>query len=99
MNRERFDFLLYENGEENISVNAVVHDESVWLTQKAMAELFGVEVPAVSKTSEEYLRKGRIGNGCNCFQNGNSSAGMSSSKASMKYSTEPRRSILISTGK
>lgn len=24
-------------------------DESLWITQKAMAELFGVQVPAISK--------------------------------------------------
>lgn len=60
MNRERFDFLIYKNGEENISVNAVVHDESVWLTQKAMAELFGVEVPAVSKHLKNIYDEGEL---------------------------------------
>lgn len=60
MNRERFDFLIYKNGEENISVNAVVHDESIWLTQKAMSELFGVEIPAVSKHLKNIYDEGEL---------------------------------------
>ena len=42
-------FLIYNTPEENVSVNAVIKDETIWLTQKAMAELFGVGVPAISK--------------------------------------------------
>ena len=60
MNKERFDFLIYRNGEENISVNAVVHDESIWLTQKAMSELFGVEIPAVSKHLKNIYDEGEL---------------------------------------
>ncbi|MGL6064311.1 MAG: hypothetical protein ACRC0S_04445 [Fusobacteriaceae bacterium] len=40
-------FLIYNTPEENINVNAVVKNENIWLTQKAMAELFDVEVPAI----------------------------------------------------
>ena len=46
---ENFRFLMYRSAEQDISVNAVIRDETVWLTQKAMAELFGVEIPAISK--------------------------------------------------
>lgn len=42
-------FLIYNTPEENVSVNAVIKDETIWLTQKAMAELFGVGVPAISR--------------------------------------------------
>jgi hypothetical protein len=34
-------FILYSTPDENISVQAVVKDETLWLTQRAMAELFG----------------------------------------------------------
>ena len=37
-----FKFLIYNSANENISINAIVKDETIWLTQKAMAELFGV---------------------------------------------------------
>lgn len=30
-------FLIYNTPEENVSVNAVIKDETIWLTQKAMA--------------------------------------------------------------
>lgn len=45
----RFEFLIYRTAEENISVDALVKDETIWLTQKGMAELFGVHTPAISK--------------------------------------------------
>lgn len=32
-----FEFLIYNTAEGDVSVNAVVKDETVWLTQKAMA--------------------------------------------------------------
>ena len=44
-----FEFLIYRSAENDVSVNAVIKDESIWLTQKAMAELFDVNVPAISK--------------------------------------------------
>ena len=43
------EFMLYSDISENISVNVVVKDETIWLTQKSMAELFGVNVPAINK--------------------------------------------------
>lgn len=36
----QFQFLLYQAAEENISIRALVRDDTVWLTQRAMAELF-----------------------------------------------------------
>ncbi len=41
--------ILYQSQGSNVSVNVVYKGETFWLTQKAMAELFGVEVPAISK--------------------------------------------------
>ena len=58
--KERFDFLIYNSVEENVSVNAVIHDETIWLTQKAMAELFGVEVLAVSKHLKNIYDEGEL---------------------------------------
>ena len=34
----QFEFLVYRTAEEDISINAVVKDETIWLTQKAMGE-------------------------------------------------------------
>ena len=42
-------FLLYNTPQENVKVDVAVKDETIWLTQKAMAMLFGVNQPAISK--------------------------------------------------
>ncbi|NLB81384.1 MAG: virulence RhuM family protein, partial [Clostridiaceae bacterium] len=47
MNKE-LQFLIYNTPGENLSINAVVKDETVWLTQKAMAELFQTSKQNVS---------------------------------------------------
>ena len=57
---ENFRFLMYRSAEQDISVNAVIRDETVWLTQKAMAELFGVEVPAISKHLANIFAEGEL---------------------------------------
>ena len=43
------EFLLYTAPNGAIKVEVLLADETIWLTQKRMAELFGVGVPAVSK--------------------------------------------------
>lgn len=59
-NKERFDFLIYNSAEEEVSVNAVVHDETIWLTQKAMAELFDVGIPAINKHLRNIFEEGEL---------------------------------------
>lgn len=39
MNKE-LDFLLYRAPESDVSIRPIIHDETIWLSQKAMAELF-----------------------------------------------------------
>lgn len=46
---ERVLILLYKVDDSDIKVNAILKDETIWLSQKGMAELFDVEVPAISK--------------------------------------------------
>ena len=41
------DIIIYQNGE--IELNVSIQDESIWLTQKQIAELFNVKIPAISK--------------------------------------------------
>lgn len=42
-------FLVYNTEQEKISISVVVKDENIWLTQKAMAELFGVDTSTISR--------------------------------------------------
>lgn len=57
---KEFQFMMYNTPEENVSVNVVIKDETIWLTQKAMAELFGVEVPAISKHLTNIFTEGEL---------------------------------------
>lgn len=59
MERE-LNFLIYNTPDEDVSIQAVVRDESIWLTQKAMAELFDVEVPAISKHLSNIYAEGEL---------------------------------------
>ncbi len=43
------EILFYTSPDGNIKIEALFNDETLWLTQKRIAELFGVEIPAISK--------------------------------------------------
>ena len=55
-----FQFLMYNSADEAVSVNALIQDESIWLSQKGMAELFGVAVPAISKHLANIYEEGEL---------------------------------------
>lgn len=59
MNNE-FQFLLYRSAEEDISVNAVIKDETIWLTQKAMGELFGCSSDNISLHLKNIFSDGEL---------------------------------------
>lgn len=52
--------ILYSSPEGNIKVEVIYEGETFWLTQKRMAELFGVEVPAVSKHLKNIFETGEL---------------------------------------
>lgn len=53
-------FLIYSTPQEDIKVNVIIKDETLWLTQKAMSELFGVQIPAVSKHIKNIFSEGEL---------------------------------------
>lgn len=59
MDRE-VQFLLYNMPEDSGKVQVVIKDETIWCTQKAMAQLFGVGVPAVSKHLKNIFDEGEL---------------------------------------
>ena len=59
MNRE-VQFLLYDMPEDSGKVQVVIKDETIWCTQKAMAQLFEVGVPAVSKHLKNIFEEGEL---------------------------------------
>lgn len=59
MNKE-IQFLLYSLPDEEGKVQVVIKSETIWCTQKVMAQLFGVGVPAISKHLKNIFTDGEL---------------------------------------
>ena len=46
---KQLEMVLYHSDEGDISVDAYIAADSIWVSQKGMAEIFGVGIPAISK--------------------------------------------------
>ena len=55
-----FQLLIYSTPSEDIKVDVVLKDETIWATQKAMASLFGVQVPDISKHIKDIFDTGEL---------------------------------------
>ena len=55
------EFLLYTSPEGDIKVDVFFHNESIWLTQKRMAELFDVKVPTINEHLKNIFSSGELG--------------------------------------
>ncbi|WP_443908227.1 virulence RhuM family protein [Prevotella sp.] len=53
-------FLLYNMPDADGKVQVVIKDETLWCTQKAMAQLFGVGIPAISKHLKNIFAEGEL---------------------------------------
>ncbi len=53
-------FLLYNMPDADGKVQVVIKNETLWCTQKAMAQLFGVGVPAISKHLKNIFEEGEL---------------------------------------
>jgi len=54
------DFILYTGNDGEVTVEVFLKDETVWLTQKAIAELFGVNIPAINKHLSNIFESGEL---------------------------------------
>ncbi len=54
------ELLLYTSPTGAVKIGVLVRDESVWLTQKALSELFGVGVAAISKHLKNIFESGEL---------------------------------------
>jgi hypothetical protein len=57
---ELTEFLLYTTPNSDIKVEIFMHNESVWLPQKRMAELFGVDVSTISEHLKNIYKSGEL---------------------------------------
>lgn len=46
-------FLLYKNGDTDISINVIISDDTIWATQKSMASLFGKGTSTINEHLKE----------------------------------------------
>ena len=53
-------FILYQLPDDEGKVQVVIKDETIWATQKAMAQLFDVGVPAISKHLKNIIEEGEL---------------------------------------
>lgn len=53
-------FLLYSLPDEEGKVQVIIKDETLWCTQKAMAQLFGVQRPAITKHLGNIFKEGEL---------------------------------------
>jgi len=60
MSRSEANFLIYNTPNNEVRVDVFIENETLWLTQKSMAELFGVNVPAISKHLSNVFSEGEL---------------------------------------
>ena len=53
-------FLLYQLPDDEGKIQVVIKDETIWATQKAMAQLFDVGVPDISKHLKKKFETGEL---------------------------------------
>lgn len=59
MNNE-LDFLIYREPDGDVKIRATIDGETIWLTQKAMSELFGVDVRTVNEHLGNIFDSGEL---------------------------------------
>jgi hypothetical protein len=57
---ELTDFLLYNNGNGEVRIETYLHNETLWLPQAQMAQLFGVQRPAIGKHIRSIFESGEL---------------------------------------
>ncbi len=54
------EIILYKTEDGAVKIDTIVQDETIWLNQNSMAELFGVNVPAISKHLKNIFEEGEL---------------------------------------
>jgi hypothetical protein len=53
-------FILYTSTDGKVNIDVVLQDETVWITQKAMGQLFGVESHTITYHLKEIYKSGEL---------------------------------------
>lgn len=65
MNRQ-IHYVLYHSDETDISVNAVVQNDSIWVTQKAMADIFNIDRSVITKHLNNIYKEEELSRNSTC---------------------------------
>lgn len=57
---KQMEMVLYNSKDGDVSINAYIKDESLWVTQKAMSELFGVDKSGISRHLKNIFSTGEL---------------------------------------
>ncbi|MCE7059480.1 virulence RhuM family protein [Dyadobacter sp. CY343] len=60
MENQQSDIIFYSSPAGHVKVEVIFNDETFWLSQKRLAELFAVEVPAISKHLKNIFESGEL---------------------------------------
>jgi hypothetical protein len=58
--KKESDFILYTSNEGDVNVEVFLKDETIWLTQQAISELYGVQRPAITKHLKNIFDSGEL---------------------------------------
>ena len=58
-NKSKGEIIIYTSEDGKISLDTKLENNTIWLTQKDMAELFGVKTPAIYKHLNNIYQEGQ----------------------------------------
>ncbi len=59
-NKSKGEIIIYTSDDGKISLDTKLENDTIWLTQKDMAELFGVKTPAINKHLNNIYQEGEL---------------------------------------
>ena len=57
---QKGEIVIYTSEDGTVSLDTKLENETIWLTQKQMAELFGVKTPAINKHLTNIYKEGEL---------------------------------------
>ena len=57
---QKGEIIIYTSEDGSISLDTKLENDTIWLTQKQMAELFGVKTPAINKHLNNIYNEGEL---------------------------------------
>ena len=61
-NKSKGEIVIYTSDDGKVSLDTKLENDTIWLTQKDMAELFGVKTPAMNKHLMNIYKEGELNN-------------------------------------